>query len=225
MKILVKMPSRGRPQQMIKALSKTIALSQDSRNIVYQLTLDDNDKSTNNDNFDKTIEKLREFANIIVVRGVSTGKIHACNRDMNIAPPGWDIVLLLSDDMMCEVDGWDEILRKDMADLYPDTDGLLFYNDGFTQDKLNTLTIMGYKYFKRFDYLYHPSYKSLWCDNELMEVGYMLGKQVYNPKILFKHEHPANMGTFADALYQENDKYYLADKRNYDKRKVFNFDL
>jgi len=225
MKILVKMPSRGRPKQLIKALSRAILNAENNNEIVYQLTLDVNDISTNNDNFNEAIDLLRKSANIVVHRGISTGKINACNRDMHLANPDWDIVVLLSDDMMCENNGWDNMIRQEMKTLWPDTDGLLFFNDGFTQDRLNTLTIMGRKYFERFNYLYHPSYKSLWCDNELMDVGYILEKQVYNPMILFKHLHPANTGEFADELYQTNDTFYLQDKRNFDKRKVFNFDL
>lgn len=225
MKILVKMPSRGRAEKLISTLSKAIAKADNNSKIVYQLTLDKNDSITNNAGFDKTIEKLRQHAEINVIRGTSTGKINACNRDMRLAPDDWEIVLLLSDDMICKTKGWDTIISQDMQEMYPDTDGLLFYNDGHTGDALNTLTIMGRKYFERFGYLYHPSYKSLWCDNELMDVGYILGKQKYDERVLFEHEHPANVGGIADELYAINDSYYTVDKRNYDKRKALNFDL
>lgn len=227
MKILVKAPSKGRPQQLIKSISKAMALATNNRDISYMLTLDTNDHSTNNESFDKVIQKLIDTGiNITVNRGTSSGKIHACNRDMSIATPGWDIVVLLSDDMVCEMNGWDDIIRQEMYEHYPDTDGLLFFNDGFVGDKLNTFTIMGRKYFDRFNYLYHPSYKSLWSDNELTEVGYILKKQFYDKRVLFKHMHPANTSEAVnDMLYRINDRHYREDEKVYLKRKSNNFGL
>lgn len=226
MKILVKLPSRGRPEQMISVLSKAIAKANNNGRIHYQLTLDNDDKTTNNQNFDQTIDALRKHAEIRVIRGNSSGKIHAVNRDMSMAPDEWDILVLLSDDMVCQQKGWDDILRSEMEEKYPDTDGVLWFNDGYTGEKLNTMCILGSKYFERFGYIYHPSYKSLWCDNEFMDVANQLEKQTYNPMVLFKHEHPANNGNVThDHVYAINDRYYREDEKTYRLRKSRNFDL
>ena len=88
---------------------------------------------------------------------------------------------------------WDvEIIEKMPQDL----DHVLFYNDGYCGSKLNTMCILGRKYYERFHYIYHPAYKSLWCDNEFMEVADMLGKQTYYNTCLFRHDHFANNKLF-----------------------------
>jgi len=221
MDILVKLPSRGRPKELIKALTGAIAKASDNFHISYVLTLDDNDRATNNEAFDKVIAKIP--AKIQVIRGKSTGKIHAVNRDMSRIARPWDILVLLSDDMICQQKGWDEILRNEMQENYPDLDGVLWHNDGFTEQRLNTLCILGRKYFERFNYIYHPAYVSLWCDNHFMEVADKLGKQTYFPQVLFSHQHPANIGGHVDELYRQNDKYYIKDKATYNKRKAQGF--
>ena len=223
MNILVKFPSRGRPKQLIKTLSRCIALANDNSKISYLLTLDIDDHATNNNAFNEVLIMLK--ANIQVIRGRSSGKIHACNRDITQVVKPWDIVVLMSDDMTCQVKGWDDILRQEMSKFFPDTDGVLFHNDGFCEEKLNTLCILGKKYFDRFGYIYNPNYKSLWSDNEFMEVATYLNKQRYFAQVLFKHEHPANIGGVADSLYVANDKLYLEDKATYNSRKLTNFGL
>jgi len=224
MRILVKLPSRGRPLAMFKALGKAINLANDNSKITYLVTLDSNDPETNNETIDRTFNKLD--IDLIVDRGVSTGKIHACNRGVDLVKD-WDIILLLSDDMICQQQGWDDILRQEMAQHFPDLNGVLFHNDGFCEKKLNTLCILGRKYYDSFGYIYNPEYVSLWCDNEFMEVADQLKSQKYFSQVLFKHEHPANTGiaSTVDELYSRNDKFYLQDKGVFNRRKALNFDL
>jgi hypothetical protein len=108
--------------------------------------------------------------------------------------------------MIPEVQGYDEIIREKMRRHYPDTDGVLWFNDGNRSD-LNTLTIMGRKYFKRFGYLYHPGYRSLYCDKEFTLVGTKLGKQTYFDQVIIRHEHP-------DYGYGDKDKVHDLNKIN-----------
>jgi hypothetical protein len=77
-----------------------------------------------------------------------------------------------------------------MTEHYPDTDGVLWFNDGYQGNRLNTLCILGKKYYDRFNYIYHPDYISVWCDNEFMDVANLLGKQIYFDDIIIRHEHP-----------------------------------
>ncbi len=106
-----------------------------------------------------------------------------------------------------------------MIQYYPDTDGVLWFNDGFQKDRLNTLSILGKKYYDRFGYIYHPSYKSLWCDNEFTEVATKLGKQTYFEQIIIKHEHPLWTKEKPDTVLIENDKYDPEDRANFERRK------
>lgn len=219
MKILVKYPTRQRPQKFLKALVNTI-MKQETNNVTYLVSYDSDDETMD----DKLIDIVnKKFKNVVMVKGLSSGKIHACNRDVVQYKGEWDIVVLMSDDMICQKKGWDKQLIEEMKEHYPDTDGVLFHSDGFVAERLNTMCILGKKYFERFGYIYHPSYVSLWCDNEFMEVANRLNKQTYFSEVLFKHEHPANTTGIYDGLYKSNDKYYLTDKKNYEQRKRNNF--
>ena len=78
--------------------------------------------------------------NIECVIGEPNGKIDAINRDVP-DPKEFDILLLASDDMIPMVQGYDDIIRNKMKLYYPDTDGVLFFNDGYAEGTLNTLVI------------------------------------------------------------------------------------
>lgn len=214
--ILVKFPTRGRPDKFLQVFD---LYHYTSEGVQFLVSVDYNDSSMR-----PYLEQLRNKPNTKVIEGYSDGKIHACNRDIEKADP-WDILVLASDDMIPVSSGWDKIIREEMKLHFPDTDGVLFFPDGYT--KLNTMCIIGRKYYERFCYIYHPDYISLWCDNEFMEVADRLGKQVRFNQVLFKHEHPANNGmkNKTDNLYRENDKWYAKDKNTYEKRKLNNFGL
>lgn len=153
------------------------------------------------------------------------GKIAACNSRIEDYEGEWDILILISDDMIPKVEGWDEIIIDDMQTHYPDTDGVLFYNDGHNGRKLNTLPIMGRKYYERFGYIYNPEYISLFADNEFTEVADRLGKQTYIDRVIIEHQHPFYYPEKNDDLYRKNNSYYLQDKATYERRKRNGFYL
>lgn len=223
MRILVKFPTRSRPQKAFNAL-RACMKNQTTKNVIYMISYDRDDASMANANVENALSDLGSSL-IILDKGVSVSKIQACNRGLKELKRNWDICLLLSDDMSCIQKGWDKMIIDAMTEKYHDTDGCLWFNDGFTKDRLCTMVIVGKKYFKRFKYLYHPDYRSLWCDNEFTEVAQQLGKITYYENILFKHDHPANIGTPQDELYRVNEGFYHEDEKVYIKRKSVNFDL
>ncbi len=217
MKILCKFPTRGRPNQFLNVLDQCYQLSEDKENVTYLVSYDVDD-------FTMTEAVIDTASNAaVMVKGLSTGKIHACNRDIELIH-NWDIIILISDDMVPQVSGWDKAIVDSMAEHYPDLDGVLFFNDGYSN--LNTMCIMGRKYYDSFGYIYHPDYHSLWCDNHFMEVADLLGKQTRFDQVLFKHEHWANNPKVGkDQSYLLNDKFYDQDHEVYLKHKANNFGL
>ena len=137
----------------------------------------------------------------------------------------WDIVLLASDDMIPQVKGFDKVVNTLMSSNYPDTDGVLFFNDGFKGKELNTLCILGKKYYKRFNYIYHPGYKSTWSDNEFMMVAEKLNKQTYFPMVIIKHEHPDWGYGKHDVIHKMNHVNLIHDKTLFLERSKNNFYL
>jgi hypothetical protein len=217
-KILVKYPTRSRPNLFISTLMNTYLMASDKENITFLISYDDDDTEMSKlDN--SVIEKMLPCK---FVKGKSKNKIHACNRDIETVD-GWDIVLLLSDDMICNQWGWDEIIRENFK-FYPDE--LHHYSDGYTHQKLITLALMDKKYYDRFGYIYYPEYISLFCDNQQGDVAKILGKYRYFQQTLFRYEHYSNNHLIVmDELMQKNESYYKQDQRTYNRLKSLNFNL
>jgi hypothetical protein len=226
MKILVKFPTRSRPDKFLSTLKGYIDNTYDESNVDYLITLDSDDPTMTDDVL-KSINALSK--NITINHGTSTSKIHAVNRGLELYKKYWDIIVLASDDMICMRKHWDDIIIRNMKSFYSDTDGSLWFWDGDINTKKNglcTMNIMGRKYYDRFGYLYHPSYISLWCDNEYTDVAMQLNKMVFIDDVLFKHIHFSNThGMRPDALMQKTQSYFMRDKENYYKRKQINFGI
>ena len=218
--ILLKFPTRSRPEQFIKTYREYIEKA-DRPDFIRSLITLDQDDSTVTPTFITEIKSIHPQSLIKV--GYSGSKIAAVNRDMEHAGE-YDILLLASDDMVPIVKGYDTIIRDAMMSTYPDKDVVLFFNDGYNGSKLNTLSIMGKLYYERFHYLYHPSYYSLFCDNEFMKVAQRLHRQTYIEQVIIRHEHPVTMTTVQkDPLYTQNYKYLEQDRATYMERKKNGF--
>ena len=248
LRILVKMPTRSRPAQFLKVLRMMVEMSAKPANVAYMVTVDQDDLTMT----DSIMSQAMSINPTIgFCFGTSKNKVDAINRDLKHPyMTDWDIVLLASDDMVPQVQGWDEVIRKAFSEesehivstdevwesanpgLFSasgkttvltkhNLDQALWFFDGH-QHRICTLVVMGRKRYERFGYLYHPSYISLWCDNEWTEVNQPRKIET----ILFKHEHPAWGGAVPnDALYQRNEAYFERDRMNFEKRKQLNFPI
>jgi hypothetical protein len=221
MKILVKFPTRNRKTKFFNVLKIYQTLANNLDNMLFLITIDEDDIEMNNSD---CLEILSTFKNCKVVVDYSSSKVHAVNRDMNYAKD-WDILLLASDDMIPQIKGYDEIIINKMKDIYPNTDGVLWFNDGFKKSELNTICILGKRYYEKFNYIYYPGYKSTWCDNEFMTVADLLGKQTYFDDVIIKHEHPDWGFGKQDEVHKKNQQDFNYDMTLYNNRKKINFEL
>jgi len=213
-RILIKFPTRNRHAKAIEVINKYISFAADPDHISIVVTVDKDDQPE---------KYIFTDPRVTVKVGPSNGKIGAINRDIPDQST-FDILLLASDDMIPIVSGYDDIIRSELYKNFPDGDGVVWFNDGFRQNKINTLVICGSKYYQRFGYIYYPEYKSLWCDNEFTDVASRLKKQVYFDRVIIKHDHPANNSNVrSDELYRRNDRYFSMDKQLYMMRRANNF--
>lgn len=216
MKLLIKIPTRERRHQFFAVLAKAQRMRR-NKDTRFLITLDSNDAVMNNESVRKAIGL---WGNLEYIYGESNNKIHAVNRDMDRAGE-WDILLLLSDDMHPAHEGYDQIIIDSFKKHFPDTDGILWINDGYTGNKLNTIVCIGKKYYDRFGFLYNPVYRSLFADNEYTDIAVRLKKYHYMEESIIRHQHPMNTGrrNDMDRLYQKNDSYFHHDKKLYFYRK------
>jgi len=218
--LLFKFPIRQRVEKLFSTLDKYYDFIQDKDNFQFVINIDTDDKSLNNK---EVLKRLGEYHNLIAIVGNSTNKIAAVN--INMPEDGWDICVLVSDDMIPQVKGFDNVIRDKMQSYFPDTDGVLFFNDGHRQKELNTLCIFGIKYYQRFGYIYNPQYKTVACDREFTQVADDLKKQAYFPEVIIEHQHPCFGYMNNDSLYKKNEIDAYADDRHYHYRKSINFPL
>jgi hypothetical protein len=126
--------------------------------------------------------------------------------------------------MLWQVYGFDTMLRALFEEHGLDT--LAHVPDSDAKSALATYYIAGRDYYNRFGYVYHPSYLSLWSDNEVMEIAKMLGKYRYlNCQGMLFHEHPSYGHTKFDQQYTEQQLLWEHDEKNFYSRKAKNFDL
>jgi len=218
MKILFKYPTRDRRVWFKKTLAAYYNMISSECDFEFMITLDRDDVTMNND-------KVRAFLDLIknlsYIYGNSKTKIEACNADVEYIQQ-WDILVLVSDDMIPVIKDFDKIIVDLMTEYFPDTDGALHFNDGlFGKDKCITLSIIGRKMYDRFGYIYHPSYKSFYCDNEFTDVVRALGKYHYDPRVIIQHKWHGGLKS-TDGLYRRNSGI-KGDKEVYNKRKLLNF--
>jgi|LakMenE01Jun11ns_1017448.scaffolds.fasta_scaffold9861249_3 hypothetical protein len=226
-KILFKYASRSRTQKFFVGLDNILTNLSDLNNFCILISLDIDDYSMNNK---ETINRLLEYVNkypekIIIKFGSSKNKIDAINRDVNEIKEkfNFDILVNFSDDMEFIEHSFDEIIRGKFFMFYPDTDGNIYFNDGFTGERLSTMSIIGRKYYDKFNYIYHPSYHSLWCDNEYTEVAKRSEKIIYFHERIFNHNHPSNVGGFIDEQLIKTESFSDIDRQNYEQRLKNNF--
>jgi hypothetical protein len=219
MKILVQFPVRTRVEKFFKTLTLYYSFAEDLKNIFFNIICDEDDIAFQQK---EVYFKFFRYSNLKFTFYPNKTKVEAINAGIPVND--WDILVLASDDMIPQVYSWDKIIIDEMSRNFPDTDGVLWFFDGFVTD-LNTLCILGKKYYDRFGYIYNPEYKSLWCDNEFTDVANILKKQKRFNSCIIRHEHPINMKQSYDNLLVINERYYSYDKEIYLKRKKDNFYL
>ena len=227
MRILLKFPTRSRPQQAMRVIQQYSNMAINPKSIGVAMSCDSDDESMTRslvrDEFDRI---LGQFEWHQMYYGNSKTKIEACNADMEKVEYPWDIVVLVSDDMVPIVRGYDDVIRSHMMSSFPDTNGILWFNDGHQGENLNTLSVMGRTMYQSFGYIYHPSYKSFYCDTEFTDLckTSLRSKCVYSPTCIVRHEHPGNGYGGFDSLYQKNQLAWTHDMDNYINRKQYAVD-
>ena len=96
-----------------------------------------------------------------------------------------------------------------------------------TKGKLITFSILGKKLYEYFGYIYHPDYKSLYCDDEFTQEVKRLGKEKYIDKVIISHEHWSLEGSEnhnqVDYAVQKTLHYSGRDGFVFNKRKELGF--
>lgn len=227
MYILVQLPTYSRPQKLINVLSLYVQNSSDNHYLFFNINADSDDLSMTDAEVKRQIQEiLSEKKNVDgrINYDENTDKISAMNS--HIEGLTFDVVVGTSDDMVPE-QYWDDEIAKAMNEHFPNLNGCIHFNDGSTNGELITLPIMGRRLYEELGYIYHPDYKSLYCDNELTDLLRGMDKEEYIDKVIISHQHWSIPGTInnndVDSAVQKTLFYSGRDKLIYELRKAAGF--
>jgi hypothetical protein len=225
--ILIKYPTRQRVVKFTNNLLNYLDKSSGKHDLIFVISMDTDDAAMNSPDVREALDACCDDGiDVQYHYGESLGKINAINR--NIPTTQWDILIATADDMEAVEDGWDDIIAQDMMREFPTLDGALNYNndprleakgvDGYKT--LITLPVIGRKLYDKFGYIYHPDYKSEWCDNEQTEVFETLGVLCHINRRPIVHKWAENQ----DALMHKNIQVgWDHDRQIYARRKANDF--
>ena len=225
MRILLKCPTRSRPERVRKTLSTYLRFANHPETIGVAVSCDTDDQTMQDTSELRRV--LSGFAWHQIYYSPNKSKIQACNANMNEIGYEWDIVVLVSDDMIPQIRGYDDVIRNEFLAGFPDRNGILWPNDGCQGDKLNTLCIFGRSFYEKQGFIYNPEYKSLFCDTELTDQCRQEYKTIcrYLPYCIIRHEHPGTgFRQTMDKLYETNQRYWNDDMYTYIRRKTYQYD-
>ncbi len=218
MKILFKFPTMARSELFKKVLDRYYLMLSGKYEYRFLMTLNQDDVTMNNEDMRFYMDACPDLEYKF---GDHETKIEACNADME--GEDFDILFLISDDMIPVVKNFDRQIVRAMKRYFPKMDGALHYHDGFYgKDKTITLSIMGKKLYDYFGYIYHPDYKSFFCDNEFTDEVRRLKKVKYFPEIIVRHNWKGGPRSKC-ALYRRNSKMGKGDGAVYERRKKLGF--
>jgi len=238
MKILAQFPTLARPEKFLSCLKKYLNSTSGRHDIFFNINCDVDDTTMNcpevqdmiQEVFDNQTRNNRDqwhdyFCSGAVYFDKHTTKISSVNAHID---RDFDIVIVISDDMIPQVSHWDDEIAQAMLNHYPDLDGCISFGDGYI-DKggLITFSILGRKLYDHFGYIYHPDYKTLYCDQEFTEEVKRLDKVTYIDKMIIKHEHYAEEGNSnsGDCDYSAKKTLYFSgrDGQVFEERKKLGF--
>lgn len=218
MDLLIKYASRGRPHLLHDRI-RNIYQTSEEKDFRIILSIDENDALTTDPHFINSLLSISD-EKLIIKTGKSLNKIHAINRDLEIAYDwDWKWLINFSDDMVFTTYGWDRLMKQDIKSVWGEsTDFFAHFNDGHVGSKLPTMSVIGRDYFERTHRIYSPAYKAVSCDAEEMYIAMMIGKHHYFDTVYFKHIHPANGYMNDDNTYRMNNRFGDDDTKTYFKR-------
>lgn len=219
MRYLIKFPSKSRPDRFKEALDSYIKHASDISKITFLFSFDIDDLYL--PQYLKIVDDCP--AKRLTSVKSSYGKVHAINRDVNewLEKNEYDIIILASDDFVV-VQPFQDIINEKAKE--HGLDRVFWFHDN-NQARLNTYSVLGIEYYKRFNYLYNPQYASLFADNEFHEIAIRDGKMNTEPyPCIAEHRHPMlNRKYQTDDLYRKNESYWKQDEEVYHSRKARNF--
>lgn len=215
-------PSRSRPDMAFKTMQNWLDKADKPFNIEYLLMLDNDDEMLlGYEAIANALIDVNYFNGIACTPTINLSDNKSAIEAINVGAVmcKGDLLIVVSDDFDAP-QSWDTAL---LTALEGKSDFIVKTKDGI-QPTLITLPIMDRVYYERFGYVYHPSYKHMFSDQEMTAVAEMTGKVIKSP-IMFKHLHYTVGGMEKDKINMRNDSTWHQGETLFDERLKNNFGL
>lgn len=205
-------PSRGRPQKAFNTAKKWIESA--GVEIEYILSIDSNDPSK----IDYAL--IFDGFNGKGITKENTSVVEATNKAATISKG--DILLYLSDDFDC-FPNWGKAIKKEFEN--EDRPLLIKVDDCIHHPSVPVLTIpiMNRKLYERLGYFWHPSYKSMFVDEDLYWTCYKLNAIKAAWHLKFEHQHCSVGKAQDDETYKRSSDNWDQGKAQFAQRKMIGF--
>ena len=137
-----------------------------------------------------------------------------------------DVLIYVSDDMF-PPDRWGELLENEIITNNYNDEFLIKVNDGLQPFNIAiaTVPIISKKMYETQGYLWHPEYKSMFCDEFAYWKAKTMGWLKLAPHITIQHEHPSNGKAINDQTYIDSAKNWDQGKSTFARHKSLNFNV
>lgn len=211
-KLLVRMPTRGRPVQAIKVLE--LYRSMAGCPIQIEVVIDVDDETM----LACEVQQRLVALGCVITAGKHKSKIEAVNGGRLL---DWDVLLLASDDMWPTDSSYAVKVLDAMEQHFPHLDGAVYFDDGFHGPNLCTLPVMGRRWWEQQGRkVYAEEYESLSCDTEQTQLWLAMGRLAFVDQKIIEHRHPVWGKADTDALYDRNNALTKRDEAVYEQRKM-----
>lgn len=222
MEFSIVVPTRGRPENMLRLLNSIIDTSYDIDNVEVIFRIDTND------------EKSIEFMNLATQTGLLIKtKFYVNSRNeflSDLWQEGYELavgkrVMMCGDDIVFETQNWDKII----VDSTPDPEYNYYYvygRDGYKNKHGATHPFFSQAWINNLGYFVPCGYKWGRCDVHLQDVAEKLIQLTgdaaffqFRPDLMFRHVHPScTKDMHWDETYNDRLSYIQESKKIYDLR-------
>jgi hypothetical protein len=223
MKISLLHPSRGRPEKSFKNAMSWIYSAGCDFQLIVSIDSSDPYKDEYLSLYHGVIRQENAIFNdevFVLTINDNNSVVEATNRAAMIADG--EILVYLSDDFKCP-DNWGQLILKEFEN---ENRPLLIKVDDCLQKfdvAVLTIPIMSRSLYERLGYFWHPSYKSMFVDEDLYWTTQKIGALKYCKHLKFPHEHPANGKASDDETYRRSALNWNQGKAMFAHRKMQGF--
>lgn len=217
-------PSRGRAEQARRTIDLWLSRASGTRKIQYILSIDADDPQ-------KREYCSRSFMwgscldSMAILHRENKSVVEATNHAAKHATG--EIFIYLSDDFECP-QNWDTLIIESVRKLCPKQPEWLLKVDDCLQPfhaDVVTIPIMSKALYNRLGYFWHPGYKSMFVDQDLLHTCINNNWLLLDESLKFPHLHYSNDKAPMDDTYKASSAHWDSGKAFYHKRKQLKFPL